>query len=68
MSREQLAGRAGLKNAVGIRRYEEGLSQPGRGIVLALCRAMGVSTAVFKEEPATEEAEAQQPGQAETTV
>jgi transcriptional regulator with XRE-family HTH domain len=51
LSRGQLAERAGMKSAAGIRNLEQGVRLPSWETVLALCEALGVSCDAFTQEP-----------------
>lgn len=54
LSREELAKRAGLQSAAGIRNIEQGVRQPSWPMVVALCQALGVSCDAFMQEPASQ--------------
>src|SRR5262245_29517619 len=54
LSRKELAQRAGLQSAMGIRDIEQGRRLPNWETVVALCKALGVSSDAFLEEPAGE--------------
>jgi transcriptional regulator with XRE-family HTH domain len=51
LSREQLADRAGMRSAAGIRNLEQGIRKPSWETVIALCKALNVKCDAFLQEP-----------------
>jgi transcriptional regulator with XRE-family HTH domain len=51
LSREQLADRAGMQSAAGIRNLEQGIRKPSWETVIALCQALDVKCDAFLQEP-----------------
>jgi DNA-binding XRE family transcriptional regulator len=54
LSRKQLAEKAGLKAATGIRDIEQGKRLPGWEMVVALCNALSIDCGAFMRKPAGE--------------
>jgi transcriptional regulator with XRE-family HTH domain len=52
LSRQQLADRAGMQSAAGIRNLEQGIRKPSWETVIALCKALNVKCDAFLQEPA----------------
>jgi len=51
LSRKQLAERAALESEAGIRNLEQGIVFPSWKMVLALCKALGVTCDAFTQQP-----------------
>ena len=54
LSRKELAARAGLQSEAGLRDLEQGRRRPSWEMVVALCKALGVSCDAFLQEPTGE--------------
>ena len=54
LSRKELAERAGLQSEAGLRDLEQGRRRPSWDMVVALCKALGVTCDAFLQEPTGE--------------